>query len=108
MSSKAREALKKLVEIIEEKSRCSPLRWYSCAFDMLPLKDAKAALDEPVRNCDVGTIGEQADRFHKFCASNSSGIDGMCNPNCPCISVASKIHCLCLWSQMPYKKEDKE
>lgn len=62
---------------------------------------------ESLRNCDVGTADEQAERFHKFCASNSSGVYGMCSPNCPCISSTSKCNCLCKWMQMSYESEVK-
>lgn len=62
------------------------------------------AVDIKPRNCDMGTAEEQANRFHNFCVSNSGSIDGMCSSTCPCIASPDKCHCLCKWSQMPYKE----
>ena len=61
-----------------------------------------AALAAPPRNCEVGTVEEQAQRFYKFCMANSSAIIGMCDSKCPCIDSGDKCHCLTKWAQMPY------
>ena len=66
---------------------------------------AKRALSAPARQCDVGTAEEQAQRFHDFCVGNSSGINGMCKPTCPCIDCFDKCQCLSKWAQMPYEEE---
>lgn len=68
---------------------------------------ATEALTVPPRNCDVGTPDEQAQRFHDFCAGNSSGINGMCKPTCPCIDCFDKCQCFAKWAQMPYTEERK-
>lgn len=47
-----REALKNLVDVIDRCDSGSPLWWHSGAKGVMPLKNAKAALAEPVRNCD--------------------------------------------------------
>ena len=77
------------------------------------LDKAKAALAGPPRNCDVGTLGEQSDRFDKFCYSYNS-----CS-KCPVKSLWNSsnrqkqlreiigceiIRCEIIWSQMPYEK----
>lgn len=58
------------------------------------------ALAEPIRNCDVGTIDEQTNRFAEFCLSQR------CN-DCP-LKVADMIgECGIRWAQIPYEKEEK-
>ena len=69
-------------------------------------KWAKEALSAPARQCDVGTALEQALRFHDFCVGNSSGINGMCKPTCPCIDCFDKCQCLAKWAQMPYEAQE--
>ena len=58
----------------------------------------------PLRNCDVGTAEEQAERFYAFCGCHrfQSGIKGMCSSLCPLIRCRDMCNCLTKWSQMPY------
>ena len=70
------------------------------------IKAIRAALSVPPRQCDVGTALEQAQRFHDFCVGNSSGINGMCKPTCPCIDCFDKCQCLAKWAQMLYAAEE--
>ena len=57
-----------------------------------------SALAEPPRNCDVGTVKEQSERFAKFCYPQK------CNK--------CKLHtdefCVLRWSQMPYEEGGAE
>lgn len=55
---------------------------------------ASAALSYPPRNCDVGTIVEQAKRFDVYCHSEG----GLCSV---CDSCAE---CVIAWMQMPYEE----
>jgi hypothetical protein len=99
MNSKAREALK-----YAKRTLC---RWQAD----LPvsgqveveetLLKIKSALAEPLRNCDVGTVEEQEDRFADFCRKRECTID------CPIKKKWSghKPSCGILWSQMPYESE---
>jgi hypothetical protein len=67
------------------------------------LDKSKAALAEPLRNCDVGTAEEQAERFECFCVGFTN-----CK-KCPVWNdgiMTSK--CVAKWSQMPYESEVKE
>jgi hypothetical protein len=69
------------------------------------LRKAKAALDAPPRNCDVGTVGQQDERFTAFCNRHFSAV-GLCDKACPCrdfnmIGGACPI----LWGQLPYESE---
>ena len=67
---------------------------------------ATDGVNAPTRNCDVGTAEEHAQRFYNFCESNSSGINGMCKPTCPCIDCFDKCQCFAKWAQMPYEDEE--
>jgi hypothetical protein len=65
---------------------------------------AKAALAEPLRNCDVGTADEQYKRFDKICFS------GRTTEDCPLFEKTSPCcspFCFARWSQMPYEEGTK-
>ena len=66
----------------------------------------EAEIGKPLRNCDVGTANEQAERFHSFCEKFQSGIQGMCSPQCPCKECSDMCHCLTKWSQMTYNEAE--
>ena len=61
----------------------------------------------PLRNCDVGTADEQADRFGKLCVKYYNE-EEHCNRKCPLASL-DFIHgfprCQAYWTQMPYESE---
>lgn len=59
------------------------------------LDKAKAALAAPARNCDVGTVEEQSERYHAFCDSNEC-------TSCPC-KFTARTYCALIWEQMPYE-----
>ena len=106
MSSKLREALNQLLGLIDneilvfndsiEPSEISQAQYH--------IDKAGEAYEEPLRNCDVGTAEEQAERFHSFCKTHQSGIQGMCSSQCPCKDCCDTCHCLTKWSQMPYEE----
>ena len=67
--------------------------------------DARAALDSPIRNYEVGTVEEQMQRFDAFCDANKHvGDDGAnwCSTTCPCYN---DIDCGVHWAQMPYEEQ---
>ena len=102
MSSKQREALS---DACYAMFNFLKTHYGSCYEEMANALDkAKAALAEPIRNCDVGTAEEQAERFHSFCKTHQSGIQGMCSSQCPCKDCCDTCHCLTKWSQMPYEE----
>jgi hypothetical protein len=93
MSSKFREALEVIAEICDGKD-IGGLDRIVGIYNI-----AKAALDEPVRNCDVGTPTEQKARYEAFCKEcQRITRDYPCDFNSECIFK---------WSQMPYKEESK-
>ena len=57
------------------------------------------------RNCDVGTVEEQAERFHAFCASNKKCGDVYSCERCQFNSVED---CELAWAQMPYEEGGAE
>lgn len=56
----------------------------------------------PIRNCDVGTAEEQAERYGRYCDKFTS--DGMHCENCPCCGKIPFGKCEFVWSQMPYEE----
>lgn len=82
--------------------------------DDAPMQDITEVMDEiekalsvPARNCDVGPVGEQAERFWRYCNAHS------CN-KCPARggwrtvytdgTSFKMIQCGILWAQMPYNE----
>lgn len=63
------------------------------------IRNAKAVLAEPVRNCDVGTAEEQSRRFCAFCRPRLEPCDG-----CPCLEGSRHGRCEFVWAQMPYEE----
>ena len=106
MSSKQREALS---DACYAMFNFLKTHYGSCYKEMANALDkAKAALAEPVRNCDVGTAEEQSDRFDKFCYSHDKCF------RCPVKSIWDSPHrqkqlreiirCEIIWAQMPYEE----
>lgn len=75
--------------------------------DMVPklrerCDQARAALTEPRRNCDVGTAEEQAERFDDFCRNTCDG----CRCDHRLFQEEDKIKCAFAWAQMPYESKE--
>ena len=96
-----REALEALVGVIDKCDSGDPLWWHIGAKGVKPLKDARAALSAPPRNCDVGTVAEQNERFDKYCYDHRS--HEICCGKCP---IFGEPCCELAWSQMPYEEGD--
>ena len=62
-----------------------------------------AALSTPPRNCDIGTVEEQAERFDEFCYNHRSREKG-CG-DCPLLDGGP---CELAWTQMPYEEGGAE
>jgi hypothetical protein len=64
-----------------------------------------AALAAPPRNCDVGTVKEQDERFHRFCAEHRTGSCAGCHNPVGDYTVAKGVReCALVWAQMPYEE----
>ena len=95
-NNKLREALTKILNLTNSLDE-------SCAVDPVEIRDiAKAALAEPVKNCEVGTSMEQAKRMDAYCTSYRERIgDSWRCDNCP---LCSFHRCELAWAQSPYKE----
>ena len=110
MSSKLREALEGTVAILEEirdafkNGTGGPRMWE--VNDVIT--EAKAALAEPLRNCDVGTAEEQTERFKDLCRKYRRGPGPRANcKGCPIQHESPHVGCTFAWAQMPYESEVK-
>lgn len=65
------------------------------------IDNANAVLAEPIRNCDVGTAEEQAERFKKFCFGHQTPWHGCTN-----CAVLMSEKCALTWGQMPYEAKE--
>ena len=100
-NNKLREALKdiwRLVEQIHFLHSDYPSEIHDIA------RKVNAALAEPVKNCEVGTPGEQGRRFTEFCYKNRNAES--CCGDCPAFKrVPRGAECEFAWAQMPYESE---
>jgi hypothetical protein len=98
-----REALANLVDVIDRHDSGSPLWWHDGAKGVIPLKNAKAALAEPIRNCEVGTAMEQGERFSAYCRAHK-------HPESECLLCPlfgqTGGHCELAWAQLPYEVQE--
>ena len=73
--------------------------------DLCEAKTAiQKAISKPPRNCDVGSVAEQKERFKDFCKEGKlSRIDlgAYCAYDCPC---RDSYDCKLEWAQMPYEE----
>lgn len=95
-AAKLREALEEIFNLTNSLDE-------NCGVDPVEIRDiARAALAEPAKNCDVGTVEEMAKRMDAYCASYRERIDGSwrCD-NCPLCSIH---RCELSWAQMPYNE----
>ena len=69
------------------------------ARDACDRMNKEAEIGKPLRNCDVGTAEEQAERHSRFCISQH----GLCT-RCP---AHRRTHngCVLAWAQMSYEAE---
>lgn len=90
MSSKARQA----VEAVYESAKDGILTIRESAFEKV-----LEALEEPIRNCDVGTPTEQKARYKTFCQE--------CQRITRDLPCNFDYECIFKWEQMPYNEESK-
>jgi len=117
-----REALEKLLDVlynmgVDENTLAIAIKSPNCHMNsehtLSVLKEARAALDLPRRNCDVGTPDEQSRRYCKFTDRyNPCSYRGnvRCAEDCPIhIKLRQEGHgellCQLEWAQMQYTAE---
>lgn len=104
-----RDACQKMRDLLmlrgDGKSRCI-LTWDEFNESQMMLR---AALAAPLRNCDVGTASQQAQRFAELCTSHSKdGARGICDEKCPFYGKEYGSDCALVWAQMPYERGIEE
>ena len=100
-AAKMREALSRILGIADHLQTRFAIPKLASE-EILELKQiAESALSAPPRNCDVGTVEEQAERFHAFCASNRKCVDCYLCERCQFNAVED---CELAWAQMPYEE----
>ena len=62
-------------------------------------------ISRPLRNCDVGTAEEQAERFKEFCEDSQVDED-YCSVCSKCV-LKNESNCTLTWAQMPYEKAEE-
>lgn len=93
-NNKLREALEDIGRIVEQ----IRLLYSDYPSEMHEIaRKVNAALAEPVKNCEVGTAEEQAERLHRFCISQDC-------ETCPCNIGKADGRCEFAWMQMPYEE----
>jgi len=69
----------------------------------------QALENSPKRNCDVGTLTEQQQRFQDFC-EKMQHTDKACCGGCPIVYLRMKgvisNSCELAWAQMPYEAKE--
>lgn len=88
---KMREIVKQIREALLADSGMGPTTALHAKIDQL----TQAALELPLRQCDVGTAKEQAERFSSFCGSQKCDC-----VDCPIQWRANTNECPFVWSQM--------
>lgn len=98
MSSKVREALSEIIDLIDKWRTDGVMEhWqYSQLFDI-----ADNALGEPLKNCEVGTVDEQYARWDKHCQSMENRCSE-CSLHKNYFDLTAE--CYAKWSQMPYEE----
>lgn len=87
----------------------SPSRAVAIAYAGAIVSKVDAALSAPLRNCDVGTASQQAQRFAELCASHSKdGARGICDDKCPFYGKEYGSDCALHWAQLPYERGIEE
>ena len=96
-NNKLREALEALLnlayEVEDMNSDSGPRTSMPTKF---VIDTAKAALSEPIKNCEVGTADEQLTRHGDWCAMRPTTAH-------PCLDRGWCRKCFADWSQMPYE-----
>lgn len=99
----ALEAIDKNTDLLDIAENIAPKLHPSHSYVAVQIrKIVRAALAAPPRNCDRGTVDEQAKRMDAYCASHGERIGGSwrCD-NCPLCSIH---RCELAWAQTPYKE----
>lgn len=71
--------------------------------------ELRRVLEEPPRQCDVGTAEEQTERFKDLCRKYRRGPGPRANcKGCPIQHESLHVGCTFAWAQTPYKKGESD
>ena len=113
MSSKLREVIESLLELLDDFGINEEIVSIShenivhreslkTERTLAILRKAKSTLSEPVLNCEIGTVEDQKLRHGEWCRKH--GIDGDMKVACAHTDMTCAL-CLLRWAQMPYERE---
>jgi hypothetical protein len=97
MNTKLKEALAEIVEYAQS-AACHNTDAHVDNYLSQIIAWGKKALNEPLRNCDVGSAQEQVERFSKFCLYRKCS-------ECQFHEDGDFFECVVRWAQMPYESE---
>ena len=105
MSSKLREAVNQLLGLIDNEilvfnTELDPSEVSNAQYQ---IDKANEALEEPLLNCEVGTVDEQYKRQYKWCRKHN--VDGDMEADCANPDNCCEL-CTLRWSKMPYEKDE--
>ena len=96
-AAKMREALEKAQRVLH----CAIVAGILKGEDAhIALNVVTAAISAPPRNCDVGTVEEQLDRYGLFCQNKCPECEN--RHSCHICGERYRMKCMVAWSQMPY------
>ena len=61
---------------------------------------------KPIRNCDVGTVEEQLDRYGLFCQHECPVCENRFS--CHICGEQYRMKCMAAWAQMPYEEGESK
>lgn len=104
-AAKLREALKATLDLFWDIHNLNRSPQSNQAYAVI--RQIKAALSAPPRNCDIGTAEEQEKRFDVFVRDRRG--DLICMDRCPVRHGVDfgAINCVLAWGQKPYDKVDE-
>ena len=97
-----REALKELRDNLAIHVMAAPMFGGDhCEINVMEVKamieEADAALKEPLRNCDMGSVAEQTARMRENCNRYKPSCKG-----CKYVTDLNEENCWLAWAQSPY------
>ena len=103
MTSKQREELQRISAAITVNSLPNEVRTIVCKISLEEVKHiVDTILADPLRNCDVGTVCEQVERFQWFCDTRPCDMCTLKN------KVNETLDCAIHWAQMLYEEGEQK
>ena len=101
-AAKMREALSRILGITDHLQTRFAIPKFASE-EILELKQiAESAISATPRNCDVGTVDEQLDRYGLFCQNKCPICENRFS--CHICGERYRMKCMVAWAQMPYEE----